>query len=195
MVERIKLLVGLANPGRRYVGTRHNVGAGVVQALARLGNIQLKEEARFFGMVGKTLVADQNIHLLIPTTYMNLSGKAVSTLARFYRIEPEEIAVVHDEFNLAPGAARLKRGGGQGGHNGLKDVIEKLGGNRDFLRIKIGIGRPPPGDAVAFVLGKPSRLDRDRIDRVICESVHCLNILLRDNLTKAQSQLHSFRTE
>lgn len=155
MSQPIKLLVGLANPGPEYAKTRHNAGAWVVEELARIHNVTLKNEPKFFGLTGRLLINSQELRVLIPTTFMNLSGKAIAALANFYQIKPEEIMVAHDELDLPPGVAKFKQGGGHGGHNGLKDTISKLGNNKEFYRLRLGIGHPGHKDKVAgYVLGK-----------------------------------------
>lgn len=190
------MLVGLANPGPEYVRTRHNAGAWVVEELARIHNVTLKNEAKFFGLTGRILVNGSDLRLLIPTTFMNLSGKAIATLAKFYQIKPEEIMVAHDELDLPPGVAKFKKGGGHGGHNGLKDTISKLGNNKEFYRLRIGIGHPGHKDKVAgYVLGKAPAKEQECLDAVVDESVRSLDILLKDGLTKAQNRLHTFKAE
>lgn len=138
----IKLIVGLANPGAEYAQTRHNAGAWFVDALAERNGQSLKEESKFYGYTARLNLAGNDVRLLVPTTFMNLSGKAVAALATFYRIQPDEILVAHDELDLPPGVAKLKLGGGNGGHNGLKDIQSKLGNNPNFYRLRIGIGHP-----------------------------------------------------
>ena len=137
-----RLLVGLGNPGSEYENTRHNAGAQWIEALARMSQCSLRTEKKFFGQFGKVFIGGQECYLLIPTTYMNLSGKAVQAVCQFYKISPQEVLVVHDELDIAPGTVKLKKSGGHGGHNGLKDIISKLGNNRDFGRVRIGIGHP-----------------------------------------------------
>ncbi|SUP09951.1 peptidyl-tRNA hydrolase [Vibrio metschnikovii] len=194
--QPIKLLVGLANPGPEYVNTRHNAGAWVIEELARVHNTTLKSEVKFFGLTGRILVNGQDLRLLIPTTYMNLSGKAVAALAKFYQIKPEEIMIAHDELDLPPGVAKFKQGGGHGGHNGLKDTISKLGNNKEFYRLRIGIGHPGHKDKVAgYVLSKAPNKEHECILAAVDESVRCLDILLKDGLTKAQNRLHTFKAE
>ncbi len=190
----IKLIVGLANPGAEYAATRHNAGAWYVDLLARQFRQSLKEESKFYGYTGRLTLADQDVRLLVPTTFMNLSGKAVAAMAAFYRVLPEEILVAHDELDLLPGNARLKLGGGHGGHNGLKDIISRLGNNPNFHRLRIGIGHP--GDktkVVGFVLGKPPASELALIDQAINEAVSCTGILLQDGAVKAMNRLHSFK--
>lgn len=194
--QQIKLLVGLANPGPEYANTRHNAGAWVIEELARVNNVILKNEPKFFGVTGRIMKDGQDIRLLIPTTFMNLSGKAVAALAKFYQINPEEIMVAHDELDLPPGIAKFKKGGGHGGHNGLKDTISKLGNNKEFYRLRIGIGHPGHKDKVAgYVLGKAPAKEQEQLDAAVDESVRCLDILLKDGLAKAQNRLHSFKVE
>ncbi|WP_086983347.1 aminoacyl-tRNA hydrolase [Vibrio aphrogenes] len=196
MTQPIKLLVGLANPGPEYAKTRHNAGAWVVEELARVHNVTLKDESKFFGYTGRLLINGQDLRLLIPTTFMNLSGKSVSALAKFYQITPEEIMVAHDELDLPPGVAKFKKGGGHGGHNGLKDIIAKQGNNKDFYRLRIGIGHPGHKDRVAgYVLGKAPTKEQELLDAVVDESVRSLDILLKDGLAKAQNRLHTFKAE
>ena len=152
----IKLIVGLANPGEEYAATRHNAGAWYVDLLAERLRAPLREEPKFYGYTSRINLAGADVRLLVSTTFMNLSGKAVAAMATFYRINPDEILVAHDELDLPPGVAKFKLGGGHGGHNGLKDIISKLGNNPNFHRLRVAIGHP--GDknkVVGFVLGKP----------------------------------------
>lgn len=135
-MSQIKLIVGLANPGAKYEETRHNAGEWLVNELARMFNVTLKEEAKYFGKVAKINTPQGEVRLLVPTTFMNLSGKAVSALANFYRIKPEEILVAHDELDLPPGVAKIKQGGGHGGHNGLKDIIANLTQAEQYIQNK-----------------------------------------------------------
>lgn len=196
MSQPIKLLVGLGNPGAEYERTRHNAGAWVVEELARMNNVMLKNEPKFFGLTARIMKNGEDLRLLIPTTYMNLSGKAIAALAKFYQIAPEEIMVAHDELDLPPGVAKFKKGGGHGGHNGLKDTISKLGNNKEFYRLRIGIGHPGHKDKVAgYVLGKAPAQEQECLNAVVDESVRCLDILLKDGLTKAQNRLHTFKAE
>ncbi|MGF1726235.1 aminoacyl-tRNA hydrolase [Photobacterium nomapromontoriensis] len=196
MSNNIRLLVGLANPGAEYAKTRHNAGAWVVEELARVHNISLREESKYFGQTGRIVANGQDLRLLIPSTYMNLSGKSVAALANFFQIKPEEILVAHDELDLPPGVAKFKKGGGHGGHNGLRDIISKMGNNKDFYRLRIGIGHPGDKNKVAgFVLGKAPAKEQDNIDAAVDEAVRCMDILLKDGLSKAQNRLHSFKAE
>ncbi|MDQ5891669.1 MAG: peptidyl-tRNA hydrolase, family, partial [Pseudomonadota bacterium] len=154
----------------------------------------LKEESKFFGYTSRLNLAGQDVRLLVPTTFMNLSGKAVAAMATFYRIQPDEILVAHDELDLLPGIAKLKLGGGHGGHNGLKDIISKLGNNPNFHRLRIGIGHPGDKSKVTgFVLGKPPTSEQTLIDDAIDEAVRCTEILMKEDMIKAMNRLHAFK--
>lgn len=193
-MSQIKLIVGLANPGAKYEGTRHNAGERLINELARMYNVSLKEEAKYFGKIAKINTLQGDVRLLVPTTFMNLSGKAVGALANFFRIKSEEILVAHDELDLPPGVAKIKRGGGHGGHNGLKDVIAALGNSNDFYRLRIGIGHPGHKDMVsAFVLGKPSPTENVLIEAAVDEAGRCVEILFKDGIAKATNRLNGFK--
>ena len=193
-VSQIKLIVGLANPGAKYEETRHNAGEWLINEIARQYNATLKEETKYFGKVAKINTPQGEVRLLVPTTFMNLSGKAVGALANFYRIKPEEILVAHDELDLPPGVAKIKQGGGHGGHNGLKDIIASLGNSNNFYRIRIGIGHPGHKDQVAgYVLGKPSPTDKPLIDAVIDEASRCVDVLFKEGIVKATNRLNGFK--
>ncbi|UUE47015.1 aminoacyl-tRNA hydrolase [Pectobacterium aroidearum] len=193
-MSSIKLIVGLANPGAEYAATRHNAGAWFVDRLTDAYRQPLKEESKFFGYTSRLNLAGQDVRLLVPTTFMNLSGKAVAAMATFYRIQPDEILVAHDELDLLPGIAKLKLGGGHGGHNGLKDIISKLGNNPNFHRLRIGIGHPGDKSKVTgFVLGKPPTSEQTLIDDAIDEAVRCTEILMKEDMLKAMNRLHAFK--
>lgn len=193
-MTQIKLIVGLANPGAEYAATRHNAGAWYVDQLAERYNQPLKSESKFFGYTARLQIERQDVRLLVPTTFMNLSGKSVAALASFYQIEPNEILVAHDELDLPPGVAKLKLGGGHGGHNGLRDIISKLGNNPNFHRLRIGIGHPnDKSQVVGFVLGKPPKSEQTLIDNAIDEAIRCTDILLSDGINAAMNRLHAFK--
>ncbi|HHV6721661.1 TPA: aminoacyl-tRNA hydrolase [Haemophilus influenzae] len=193
-MSEIKLIVGLGNPGEKYADTRHNAGEWLIERLARRFNVSLNPESKFFGKTARTLVNGKEVRLLVPTTFMNLSGKAVGALASFYRIKPEEILVIHDELDLPPGTAKLKQGGGHGGHNGLKDIVAQLGNNNNFYRLRIGIGHPGHRDLVAgYVLSKPSPADRNALEKVLDEATDCVEMIFRDGMVKATNRLNSFK--
>ncbi|QDJ13720.1 aminoacyl-tRNA hydrolase [Mergibacter septicus] len=193
-MSEIKLIVGLGNPGAKYEETRHNAGEWLIEQLALRFNFSLKDENKFFGKTARTSILGQEIRFLVPTTFMNLSGKAVGALAAFYRIQPEQILVLHDELDLPPGCVKLKLGGGHGGHNGLKDIIAQLGNNKNFYRLRIGIGHPGDRNLVSnYVLNKPSPLEKQKINRALTETENCIEILLKDGINKAMNRLNSFK--
>lgn len=164
----IRLVVGLGNPGADYQQTRHNAGAWYVEALARQLGVSLRAEKKYYGDLASLDIGGERLYLLIPSTFMNLSGQSTSALANFFRITPQQMLVAHDELDIAPGDIRLKHGGGHGGHNGLKDIIARHGGSRDFLRLRVGVGHPGSSHLVTpWVLGKPSVADRQQIDAAI----------------------------
>ena len=190
----IKLIVGLANPGAEYAGTRHNAGAWYVEELARVCGATLTPESKYFGLTARVHLHGKDIRLLIPSTYMNLSGKSVAALANFFRVQVDEMLVAHDELDLPPGVARFKLGGGHGGHNGLKDIIAKMGNNRDFYRLRIGIGHPGDKNKVSgYVLNKPSKDDQEQITAAVDEAVRSTEVLFKEGMAKAQTRLHSFK--
>lgn len=193
MSDFVQLVVGLGNPGPEYEKTRHNAGQWFVEQLARRYNVPLKADPKYFGLTGKFLLAGQEIKLLIPTTYMNLSGKAVAAMAQFFKVAPEHILVAHDEMAIAPGVAKFKLGGGHAGHNGLKDITSKLGNNANFYRLRLGIGHPGHKDLVTgYVLGKAPQAEQKLIEDALDESLRCLELWQKDGLVKAQHRLHSF---
>jgi PTH1 family peptidyl-tRNA hydrolase len=159
-----RLIVGLGNPGRDYEETRHNAGFWFCARLAQAWGVPLAQESRFHGVVGRSA---KNVWMLLPQTFMNRSGQAVGALARFHRIAPAEILVVHDELDIPPGQLRLKFGGGMGGHNGLKDITSHLG-TQDYWRLRIGIGHPGDrNEVVNYVLKPPRREEQADIDAAI----------------------------
>ena len=193
LTASIKLIVGLGNPGGDYRGTRHNAGADFIDALARQSGATLSPDSKFFGLAGRVTLAGHDVRLLIPTTFMNRSGQAVAAMAKFYKIATDELLIAHDELDIPPGTARFKQGGGHGGHNGLRDIVPALGNEKNFHRLRVGIGHPGHASKVSgYVLGRPSQVDRDRIDASIDEAVAALPLLLDGDATKAMTQLHSF---
>src|SRR4051794_29878184 len=159
----IRLIAGLGNPGPRYEGTPHNVGAEFVEGLAARFRIALDDEARFKCRLGRGTISGHDVRLLIPTTFMNLSGEAVGAVAQFYKLVPDEILVAHDEMAFDAGVVRLKKGGGHNGHNGVRDVIASLGNDSGFHRLRIGVGHPGDRDRVSgYLTGAKMRAD-DRV--------------------------------
>ncbi|MEH6473275.1 MAG: aminoacyl-tRNA hydrolase [Halopseudomonas sp.] len=194
MSSTVKLIVGLGNPGNQYDQTRHNAGAEFVEQLAQQLHSPLNPEKRFHGRYSKAFLDGHELHLLIPTTFMNLSGQAVQALASYYKIPVESILVAHDELDLPPGSIKLKKDGGHGGHNGLRDIIQKLGGAKAFLRLRVGIGHPGNAKLVHnFVLGRAPSSERDLTQSAIDAALDTLPTLLRDGLSKAMNKLHSFK--
>ncbi len=193
----IKLIVGLGNPGAEYEATRHNAGFWLIDQLARMAGATPRVEGRFHGLAARARLWDQDIWLLKPSTFMNRSGLAVVSLARFYKILPDEILVAHDEMDLPAGAVKLKRGGGSGGHNGLKDISAHLS-TPEYWRLRIGVGHPRnaggAGDreeVVNFVLKPPRREEQQAIDEAIDRSVAPLSLLAKGEAERAMMQLHS----
>ena len=194
MTQPIQLIVGLANPGPEYAQTRHNAGTWYVAELAARYNGSLREDPKYFGITGRIQINGQDVRLLIPTTFMNLSGKSVAALAKFFQIPPESILVAHDELDLPPGVAKFKQGGGHGGHNGLKDIISKLSNNNQFHRLRIGIGHPGSKElVVGFVLNKAPKAEQQLIDAAVDEAVRATDIIFTNDMTKAMNRLHSFK--
>ena len=188
----IKLIVGLGNPGAEYDHTRHNAGVDFVVELARQHNISLTPESKFFGVSGRGIIQQRDVRLLLPTTFMNLSGKSVAALTQFYKIEPEEILVAHDELDIAPGLARLKIGGGHGGHNGLKDIIARLGNNKNFARLRIGIDHPGNAKLVSnYVLKKASAIDFKLIEDSIYQAATVMPLVVEGKWNDAMKILHT----
>jgi PTH1 family peptidyl-tRNA hydrolase len=189
----IQIVVGLGNPGPEYEKTRHNAGVWFVKELASRNNISLRPEKKYSGLYGKGLIGNTLVHLLIPTTFMNRSGQAVAPLAKFFRIPVENILVAHDELDMLPGKCKIKIGGGHGGHNGLRDIISCMANNKEFYRLRIGIGHPGHRDRVTgHVLGKAPANEQALIEQTIDEAARCFEIWQTDDLKKAQHRLHSF---
>jgi PTH1 family peptidyl-tRNA hydrolase len=192
MPQGISLIVGLGNPGAEYADTRHNAGFRFLDKLAERTGCTLRPESRFSGKAGKVSIGGREVWLLAPQTFMNRSGEAVSKLSHYYKVPVESILVAHDELDLPVGTARLKHGGGAGGHNGLSDVIDKLG-SADFLRLRIGIGRPTTSEEVlSYVLQKAPSAEQKLIDAAIHEAQIHLDEVMRGNLQKAQTRLHAY---
>lgn len=186
----IRAIVGLGNPGAEYEYTRHNAGFWFVDRLAEAGRAQYRVESKFRGVLAKVRIAGADLLLLKPATYMNCSGEAAQALASFYKFAPEEILVAHDELDLPPGTARLKRSGGHGGHNGLRSLHQHLG--EHYARLRLGIGHPGNKDLVHdYVLGRPSQPDLRLIEDALSRSQAALDTLIRQSWDKASQQLHT----
>ena len=189
----IKLIVGLGNPGDKYEATRHNAGFWFVDAIAAQSNSKLAMDAKMFGFVGKLA---QDKWLLKPSTFMNGSGKAVAALANYYKINPSEILVAHDELDLPAGSAKLKFGGGHGGHNGLRDIHAALS-TADYWRLRLGIGHPGPSspnkvnEVVDYVLKAPTKAECDALQASIHAACGVVNLMLKGDFESAMQQLHT----
>ncbi len=187
----IKLIVGLNNPGKDYADTRHNAGAWLVHALAERYQIRFKVDGKFKGEVGRIQQAGIDCWLLLPNTFMNASGESVAALAKFYKIERHQILIAHDELDMPPGRVKLKKAGGSGGHNGLRDSVKQLGG-QDFYRLRIGIGHPGHRDRVTpYVLSKPRTEEYAAIRQAITAAVDVSSDIFADNIERAMKQLHT----
>lgn len=187
----IRLIAGLGNPGPEYEHTRHNAGFWWVDEAARLLKVSLQMERGHYGLVARANVNGQSVWLVEPQTFMNLSGKSVASLARFFKVTPEEVLVVHDELDLPPGEVKLKKGGGHAGHNGLRDIHAQLG-SPDYWRLRVGIGHPGNRNEVAnWVLKKPSPDDRIAIAQALDRSLKALPDLITGDMNKATAQIHT----
>ena len=191
MSEEIRLIVGLGNPGEKYERTRHNAGYWWVDAIAAARRATWKKETKFSGWTTRVDEDGAEFLLLKPSTYMNESGRSVSAVMRFFKIEPGQMLVVHDELDLPPGAVKMKRGGGTGGHNGLADIADALD-TKDFWRLRIGIGHPGDRDLVAdYVLDKARRIEQDAIDPPFERSLELLPRLAKGKVIDAMTWLHT----
>lgn len=187
----IQLFVGLGNPGTKYDGTRHNAGFDWLETTAHIWNVPLQPAKNFHGLAGSYTQQGKKYWLLQPHTFMNRSGLSVAALARFYKIAPENILVVHDELDLAAGQIKLKQGGSHAGHNGLRDIHAQLG-NSNYWRLKIGIGHPGiRSEVINWVLKKPAPQDKTAIEDAIAHSMHALSDLLAGNMDKATRYINT----
>ncbi|MDH4396035.1 MAG: aminoacyl-tRNA hydrolase [Limnobacter sp.] len=190
----IRLIVGLGNPGPQYEDTRHNAGVWFLNALARKLGTSLQTDKRFFGDLAKVKFQGEDVWLLFPTTYMNRSGQAVGALSKFFKIEPSEILVAHDELDMLPGQLKIKKGGGHAGHNGLRDIQAHIGTN-DYWRARIGIGHPRTlnlQQGVAdFVLHRPSTEQQQEIDFCVNVLLKHMDLVLNGQIAKATTQVHT----
>ncbi len=191
MSVRVDMIVGLGNPGSEYANTRHNAGFWFGDEVVRKFGGNFKAERKFHGDVARSTIDGQQVWLLKPDTFMNLSGQAVLALMQFYKIKLENILVVHDDLDLPVGTLKLKQGGGHGGHNGLRDIISRCGGN-GFQRIRLGIGHPGSKEKVTgHVLKKASTDDQIAIENVIDQAINELDQIVRGEMSKAMQTLHT----
>ncbi|MCF7979153.1 MAG: aminoacyl-tRNA hydrolase [Chromatiaceae bacterium] len=186
----IQLIVGLGNPGAQYAGTRHNAGYFLVDRVAERSAVELRPEAKFYGLMGRVNHPEGDLRLLKPTTFMNHSGRSVAAVCRYFDLEPSRVLIAYDELDLPVGTVKLKQGGGHAGHNGIRDSIAALG-SRDFWRLRIGIGHPGSKEQViGYVLSHPSRADSDAILAAVDEAEGCLPELLAGEYQRAMNHLH-----
>ncbi|MDO9313143.1 MAG: aminoacyl-tRNA hydrolase [Burkholderiaceae bacterium] len=187
----IRLMVGLGNPGQEYEGTRHNAGFWFIDEVARHLKASLVPDRSYFGLVARVNLPGGPLWLLEPMTFMNLSGKSVAPLARFFKIAPEEILVAHDELDLLPGQMKMKLGGSHAGHNGLKDILAQLG-SPGFWRLRLGIGHPGvKAEVVNHVLRKPPLAERQAIDQSIAQALTALDLLIAGDMERAMLKIHA----
>lgn len=194
MASAFAALIGLGNPGPEHADTRHNAGFWFIDQVARQWSCVLRYEPKLLAVAGRARIEGQELWLLKPLTYMNVSGDALVRLCQYYKIEPQTVLVAHDELDLAPGVVRLKKAGGAGGHNGLSDIMAKLGA--DFWRLRLGIGRPVGRrDLVPYVLGRPSRPEQEAIDEAISRALGVLPDIVRGDTDGVMNLLHRARDE
>ncbi len=193
MPTPVKLIVGLGNPGAEHTETRHNAGFWFVDALAAKYSLTFRPESKFLSEVCRINTGDIDCWLCKPMTYMNLSGQAVQAIANFYKINIEEILVAHDEIDLDAGTVKLKKDGGHGGHNGLRDIIEKING-KNFFRLRIGVSHPGSKEHVTpHVLGRPGADDRKLIDETIQSAIEIIPKVFAGDIQKAMTELHTIQ--
>ncbi|VFP82094.1 aminoacyl-tRNA hydrolase [Candidatus Erwinia haradaeae] len=194
MTSPIQLIVGLSNPGAMYTNTRHNIGAWYLEFLAKRYDATFKPNRKFFGYTARLDIDNNILRLLIPTTFMNHSGKSVLAMAKFYHIKNEEILVAHDDLNLPVGMAKFKNNENYGGHNGLKNINTNLSKKSNFYRLSIGIGHPGDRNKVVdFVLGQPLREEKQKIINVIHEAILCTELWVQHTYVEAINRLHNFK--
>ena len=188
----VQLIVGLGNPGSEYAHSRHNAGEDFVRELAHILRQPLQSTPKFFGESARVVINNQEVRLLIPTTYMNRSGQAVGAMTQFFKIPAEAVLVIHDELDLPPGKARLKTGGGHGGHNGLRDIISALGNNREFGRLRLGIGHPGNAKLVSdYVLKKAPQSEYELAQSASHKALQLISHIVSGDWSRAMKELHT----
>ena len=191
-MSKLSLIVGLGNPGKEYAQTRHNAGAWFVERLAEAYGISLKADPKFYGISGRGNIEGQDIRLLLPTTFMNASGKSVVPFAKFYQVAPETMLIANDELDMNPGVIRLKTGGGHGGHNGLRDIVPHTG--PDFHRLRIGIGHPGSKERVSgHVLSKAPSSEQNLMDDAIAHALSRIKLLVNGDIQPAMNQINAYK--
>lgn len=188
----MEIIVGLGNPGEKYKGTRHNIGFMVTGALASKHNINGRLEPKFNAMIGKGLISDKEVLIIQPLTYMNLSGQVIVRVLNWYKIEPTNLFVVYDDVSLDTGRIRFRPSGSDGGHNGIKSIIENLGGFIDFPRLKIGVG-PDPGSVLrkSYVLQEFTKQEKEIIDKIIPVSIEGIELYLKEGIEHAMNKFNN----
>lgn len=195
-MSQVTAIIGLGNPGAEYHETRHNAGFWLVDAIAHSANAELRPEKKFLGHYAKVRLGEHEVHLLNPVTFMNRSGASVAALCQFFKLTPDNLLVAHDELDLPPGQARYKTGGGHGGHNGLRDIISALGNQKQFHRVRIGIGHPGEARQVTnYVLGRPGKPEQEAIGHAMDACLATLPLALSGDWAKAMNQLHSVKPD
>ena len=184
-----KLIVGLGNPGPKYLWTRHNAGFMVIDRLSAISGLSVSRK-NFLGLSGEGAYAGSRLILLKPQTFMNLSGRSVAEALRFHKLSLQDLVVIHDDLDVPFGQLKVKEGGGHAGHNGLRSLIQELGGN-EFFRLRVGIGRPEHGDVVNYVLTNFSGDEMQALPAVLDGTVDCLELLLREGVSRAMSQFNN----
>lgn len=193
-MSTIKLIVGLGNPGPSYLDTRHNAGQQFVEALAHHYQLTLTANKKYAGLFASGVINGREIKLLVPTTFMNRSGQSVGAVCQFYKIRAEEVLVAHDELDIPVGTLKLKQGGGHGGHNGLRDIISALANNKNFHRLRIGIGHPGDRSLVTdYVLKKAPVKEREQTASSIDYAIQQIDSIISGQWQHAMQQLHSFQ--
>jgi peptidyl-tRNA hydrolase, PTH1 family len=187
----IKLIVGLGNPGPKYSDTRHNAGFWFVDKLIAIQHSSFSVDKKFLGECARLLLEGVDVRILKPDTFMNNSGRAVKVITDYYGVDPTEVLVAHDEIDLDVGIVRIKKGGGHGGHNGLRDIIEQIG-SKEFLRLRIGVGHPGhKDDVINYVLERPGKDDEKEIKESIGRAIEIMSLLFKGELNKAMTLLNA----
>lgn len=189
--SKLKLIVGLGNPGPKYRFTRHNAGAQFLEQLCQDHGVEMRSEAKFFGELGRLSINGEDVRLLCPTTYMNHSGRAVAAVCQYFDIAPENLLVAYDEIDFEIGITRFKQGGGHGGHNGMRDIVKALS-SKDFHRLRIGVGHPGDKSLVSdYVLGDPSKTQAESIQDNIDKAIKALPCAVAGQWEQAMLELHT----
>lgn len=192
MSNTIQLIAGLCNPGAQYDNTRHNAGAWFVSQFADAYQAEFTLEKKFNGLISKITIAEHPIILLLPTTFMNLSGQSITAVLNYFKITPQSMLIAHDDIDLEPGIARIKFDGGHAGHNGIRNIIQQLGDNKQFYRLRLGVGHPGRKELVHdYVLKSPNKIDQEKIQTAITQTLHLIPDFITGNKDEAIKTLHT----